>query len=323
MRDGMRGRVQSGLPAKEAKKTAEPTFRETAGQWHAAHGQTLKNERDADRIWARLELHVLPFIGDKEIKEVSAANVLEILNRLAGAEKFETASRVRIACSQIFRYAMAASLTEHDPTYAVRGAVITPKPGHFAALTRPADVGHLLHLIDAYPHPLVRHAMQFSALTFLRPGEVRHAEWAEIEGNDLRIPSEKMKMKRPHVVPLARQTAELLQKIQQMTGHGKYVFPSNRSPGGDRPMSENTVLVALRSMGYTKDRMTAHGFRSMASTLLNENGFNRDWIERQLAHVEGNGVRAAYNYAEWLPERREMMQWWADYLDELRGDLKG
>ncbi|MDR1516145.1 MAG: site-specific integrase [Synergistaceae bacterium] len=184
-------------------------------------------------------------------------------------------------------------------------------------------MGHLLRSIDAYPHPIVRYAMQFSALVFLRPGEVRHLEWAEIEGGEIRIPEKKMKMDRPHIVPLATQTIELLQKTQQLTGHGKYVFPSNRAPKGDRPMSENTVLVALRSMGYTNEQMTAHGFRHMASTLLNENGFNRDWIERQLAHVEGNSVRAAYNYAEYLPERRKMMQWFADYLDELRGNLKG
>jgi integrase len=220
-------------------------------------------------------------------------------------------------CGQVFRYAIACEHCEYDPTQPIRGPLEPVRPGHFASVTRPADVGQLLRSVDAYPHPVVRHAMQFSALVFLRPGEVRHTEWTEIDGDELRIPGEKMKMKRPHIVPLARQTVELLQKMKQLTGHGKYVFPSNRSPKGDRPMSENTVLVALRSMGYEKDQMTAHGFRSMASTLLNENGFNRDWIERQLAHVEGNGVRAAYNYAEYLPERRKMMQWWADYLDGL------
>jgi integrase len=160
--------------------------------------------------------------------------------------------------------------------------------------------------------------MQLSALTFCRPGEIRHAEWSEISGDEWRIPAQKMKKKRVHIVPLSRQSLEVLEKVRVITGHGQYVFPSNRAPKGDRPMSDNTVLVALRSMGYTKEQMTAHGFRSMASTLLNENGFPPDHIERQLAHIEGNSVRAAYNYAEYLPERQKMMQWWADYLDKLR-----
>jgi integrase len=200
----------------------------------------------------------------------------------------------------------------------LRGFIETPKPGHYASLTKPSDVALLLRAIDAYPHVIVREAMLFSALTFLRPGEVRRSEWMEIEGSEIHIPKEKMKMDRPHIVPLSRQSLELLDRLRPLTGHCGYIFPSARSPKGDRPMSENAVLAALRSMGFAKEQMTPHGFRHMASTLLNENGFNRDWIERQLAHSEGSGVRAAYNYAEYLPERRKMMQWWADYLDELR-----
>jgi integrase len=226
--------------------------------------------------------------------------------------------RVKQIISQIFRFGIMAGYCDNDPTYALRGFIDAPKPGHFASLTRPSDAALLLRAIDAYPHVIVREAMRFSALVFLRPGEVRHAEWIEIEENDLRIPKEKMKMDRPHIVPLSRQAIELLDRLRPLTGHGIYVFPSARAPGGSRPLSENAVLVALRSMGYTKDQMTPHGFRHMASTLLNENGFNRDWIERQLAHAESDGVRAAYNYAEYLPERRKMMQWWADYLDELK-----
>jgi integrase len=162
--------------------------------------------------------------------------------------------------------------------------------------------------------------MRFSAYTFCRPGEIRHAEWKEFdfEKAEWRLPCEKMKMQRPHIVPLASQVVELLQTVRQITGHGQYVFPSSRAPKGDRPMSDATVLVALRSMGYTNEQMTAHGFRSMASTNLNENGWKPDVIERQLAHIEGNAVRAAYNYAEYMPERREMMQWWANWLDALK-----
>jgi integrase len=175
-----------------------------------------------------------------------------------------------------------------------------------------------MRAIDAYPFERVRYAMQFSAFTFCRPGEIRQAEWREIDLNKKEwvIAEEKMKMRRQHIVPLSCQALEVLQEMTDISGGGKYVFPSNRTPA--RPMSDASILAALRAMGYTKEQMVPHGFRSMASTLLNENGFNRDWIERQLAHVEGNSVRAAYNYAEYLPERRKMMQWWADYLDKLR-----
>ena len=162
--------------------------------------------------------------------------------------------------------------------------------------------------------------MMFQAYTFVRPGELRRAEWSEIDADkeEWRIPAEKMKMRRTHIVPLTLQSIAILDKIKPITGHGRFIFPSGRTPDGNRPMSENAVTASLRRMGFDKDEMTGHGFRSMASTLLNENGFNVDWIERQLAHVEGNSVRAAYNYAEYLPERRRMMQWWADYLDELK-----
>ncbi len=152
------------------------------------------------------------------------------------------------------------------------------------------------------------------------PGELRYAEWSEVNFLDAswKIAPEKMKMRRTHIVPLSRQALAILDEVQKKTGHGRYIFPSRNQMSGGLPMSENAVTAALRRMGYKKGEMTGHGFRSMASTLLNENGFNRDWVERQLAHVEGNSVRAAYNYAEYLPERRKMMQWWADYLDELR-----
>jgi integrase len=288
-----------------------------------SHEQKLSNDKEKQNIRSRLNTHILPFIGDIKIADLTTVDILPLMQRLSVIGKHEMSRRVKQIISQVFRYGILTARCDSDPTYALRGFLVAPKPGHFASLTRPTDVGHLLRSIDAYPHPITRYARQFSALVFLRPGEVRHLEWAEIEGSEIRIPGEKMKMDRPHIVPLARQTLETLDKLRPLTGHGKYAFPSSRAPKGDRPMSDATVLVALRSMGYTNEQMTAHGFRHMASTLLNENGFNRDWIERQLAHVEGNSVRAAYNYAEYLPERRKMMQWWADYLDKLRGNLKG
>ncbi|MDR1134411.1 MAG: tyrosine-type recombinase/integrase [Synergistaceae bacterium] len=293
-------------------------FSAIAEEWANAHESKLSSEKYKKDIWSRLKSHILPFIGNKDITAISSLDIIPIITRLTEMHSFEMASRVRNICAQIFRYAISTGRAANDPTAALRGAIIAPPAKRLASLTNPVEVAQLLRSIDAYPQPIVKMAMQFSALTFCRPGEIRHAEWVEISGDEWRIPERKMKMRRPHIVPLSRQAVDVLGKIRQLTGFGGYVFPNNRSPKGDRPMSENTVLVALRSMSYTKDQMTAHGFRSMASTLLNENGFNVDWIERQLAHVEGNSVRAAYNYAEYLPERRKMMQWWADYLDELR-----
>jgi integrase len=313
-RNELRKKLRDGAPL-EARGT---TFRETALEWADAHDKKILHERDKIKTRNRMATHLLQFIGDKDISAISPAEILPVFQRLAEAGKFGMLSRIRSICSQIFRHGIVAGKCQSDPTYALRGAIIAPRKRHYPSVKKPDEVRALMIAIDSYPRPVVRIAMRFSALVFLRPGEVRHAEWAEIEGGDLHLSEEKMKMKRPHIVPLARQTLELLEELRDYTGHGRYLFPSNRTPKGDRPMSEATVLAALRNMGYTKDQMVPHGFRSMASTILNENGFHPDWIERQLAHVEGNSVRAAYNYAEYLPERRRMMQWWADYLDGLR-----
>ncbi len=192
-----------------------------------------------------------------------------------------------------------------------------------ATITDPKEIGGLLRSIDDYRGNIVtRCALQLAPLVFVRPGELRHAEWAEIdfETAEWRIPAEKMKAGTLHIVPLSRQAQAILLEIHPLTGHGRYVFPSPRTI--KRPMSSNGVLSALRRMGYAKDEMSGHGFRSMASTLLNEQGWNPDAIERQLAHGEKNSVRAAYNYAEFMPERKRMMQAWADYLDGLKSGAK-
>jgi integrase len=186
-------------------------------------------------------------------------------------------------------------------------------------ITDPKKIGDLLRAIDGYEgHFVTKCALKLAPLVFVRPGELRHAEWREIDfdKHEWRIPGEKMKMRAVHIVPLSKQVLAILKELYPLTGGGKYVFPSIRSNA--RPMSENTVNGALRRLGYSKDEMTGHGFRSMASTLLNEQGWHRDAIERQLAHAERDNVRAAYNYAEHLPERKKMMQAWADYLDGLR-----
>jgi integrase len=314
-RNGLYRKLRLGLPL----GAKGDSFRDAALQWLDAHGKTLSKDRDRLKERGRLNNHLLPYLGDKNIRAITSADVLAVLQRLADAEKFEMLSRARSIASQIFRFAIARGLCENDPTYALRGAFPAPRGKHYSSVTSPRDVAHLLRLVDAYPHKIVAALTRFSIMTFVRPGEARQAEWSEINGDEWRIPKEKMKIKdRPHIVPLSRQTAELLRDIRPFTGKSRYIFPAARNLEGNRPMSDGTVRMALRSMGYTKDQITPHGFRSMASTLLNENGFNRDWIERQLAHAESDGVRAAYNYAEYLPERRKMMQWWADYLDELR-----
>ncbi|MDP1615334.1 MAG: site-specific integrase [Methylococcales bacterium] len=208
---------------------------------------------------------------------------------------------------------------ERNPAADLRGALSPVKQTHHASITDPIEIGKLLRAINDYRGSFVtKCALQLAPLFFVRPGELRHAEWVEIdiEKAEWRIPAEKMKMRVMHIVPLSEQAIEILREIRVLTGEGKYVFPSVRS--SKRAMSENKVLAALRRLGYTSDEMTGHGFRSMASTLLNEQGWNPDAIERQLAHGERNTIRAAYNYAEYLPERKKMMQQWADYLDALK-----
>ena len=298
----------------------DPLFREVALEWFEQHKRTLTAHSTMRTLDTRINTHMLPTLGDMSINAIQPTDILALVRRLEAKGIIETAHRVHQTCSRIFRYAIAAGICDRDPAADIRGAIMPVPTKHFASITDEPGVGELLRKIDAYPGFIVRCALKFSALTFCRPGEIRHAEWGEIDliKCEWRIPAEKMKKRRHHIVPLSSQALAVLEEIRLITGHGRYVFHSVASPSGDRPISENTLIYGLRSMGYTKEQMTAHGFRSMASTLLNENGFPPDHIERQLAHVEGNSVRAAYNYAEHLPERRKMMQWWGDYLDRLR-----
>jgi integrase len=228
-------------------------------------------------------------------------------------------------CGQVFRYAIATGRGERDVAADLRGAIPPSKANHHPSIRDPQGVADLLRAIDQYEGSIItRCALQLAPLVFVRPGELRHAEWTEInlERQEWRIPAKKMKMREQHIVPLSRQACATLEELQPLTGgeDGKYVFPSVRSNA--RAMSENTVNAALRRMGYEKDEMTGHGFRSIASTLLHEQGWPSPIIERQLAHGERNKVKAAYNFAEYLPERREMMQAWADHLDQLKSEKK-
>ena len=273
----------------------------------------------SSKIFARLEKDIFPIIGGKPIGAITAPELLEALRRIEARGAIDTAHRTLQNCGQIFRYAIATGRAERDTAADLRDALSPVKHISFASITEPKAIGALLRDIDAYTgNIIVRAALCMAPCVFVRPGELRRAEWSEfdLEGAEWRIPAAKMKMRQLHIVPLARQVQAILEDLHQYTGSGRFLFPSMRA--STAPISDMTLLAALRRMGYTKEQMCVHGFRSMASTLLNEQGYNRDWIERQLAHGERNSVRAAYNYAEYLPERRKMMQEWADYLDELR-----
>lgn len=304
-------------------KASEITFRVVAARWFALGQQTWSavTEDDTNK---RLEKHILPYFGDKPIADITKDDIKPTLDNLYAQGKLQTLKKVRGTISQILRYAMDTEVpgVERDWTELLRRQYpsLTSREKHRAAITDPRKVKGLMLAIESYKeiNLLTYLALKFSALTFARPGEVRHAEWSEIDiENELwRIPAEKMKMRQLHFVPLAAQTLEVLEQLKLLSGGGKYLFPSIRT--AERPMSEATILAALRRMGYGKEEMTAHGFRGMASTLLNEKGQNRDWIERQLAHSGADAVRAAYNHADFLDGRRKMMQFWANYLDKLR-----
>lgn len=284
-----------------------------------------KNRRDglADATVVKREWFrrlVAKSLGHRPIADITPFEVLEAVRPFEAAKNDEKAHRTLQFIGQVFRHAVANQLVPSDPTRDLRGALAKPKPKHLGAILEPHKAGELLRMIDGYDgHSLTHIALQLSALLFVRPGELRRAEWSEIDFENAiwRIPAAKMKARMEHVVPLSRQAIALLRNAHELTGHGRYVFPSIRTPL--RPMSENTVNGALRRLGFTGDEMTAHGFRAMASTLLNESGkWSSDAIERSLAHKDRDGIRAAYHRgAHWI-ERAEMAQWWADHLETLR-----
>jgi len=286
----------------------------------------MKLEREgraeATLVKQRWLLHfAYPAIGDRPVAEITAPEVLSVLRKVEARGRYETARRLRSTCGMVFRYAIATGRAERDPSVDLRGALTAPKVIHRSAIVDPADMGALLRAIEDYDGlPLTKAALKLAPLVFVRPGELRKAEWAEfdLEHAEWRIPAAKMKMRRLHRVPLSKQALAIIHDLGALSGGGRWLFPSVRSTS--RSMSENTLNAALRRLGYSKDQMTAHGFKGMASTRLNEMGrWNPDAIERQLAHQESNDVRRAYMHAaEYWPERVKMMQTWADYLDELR-----
>ncbi len=325
-RDEARKQIANGVdPAQMRKATKAMQVEQTANnfeavarEWFIKHSPSWA-ESHSKKIIRRLELYIFPWLGSRPISEITPPELLSVLRRIESRGILETAHRAQQNCGKVFRYAIATGRAERDPAADLRGALVPVRHGRMATITEPKRIGELLRAIDGYEGtPVAKCALRLAPLVFVRPGELRHAEWTEIDldNADWRIPAEKMKMKDPHIVPLSKQAVEVLNEIQPITGQGRYVFPSIRT--NSRPMSENTVLAALRRMGYTKEEMSGHGFRAMASTVLHEQGWPSDIIERQLAHAERNSIKAAYNHAQHLPERRRMMQAWADYLDSLK-----
>ena len=290
-------------------------FEKTKAKWSAGH---------ADRTKRLLEKSLYPYIGSRPIKDIEAPEVLAVVRRIEARGSNYTAHRVKQVAGLVFQYAIATGRAERNPTLGLSGALAPRRKKHHAAITDPAEVGKLMVAIDAFQGtPVVNAALQLSALLFQRPGEIRGMEWSEIKWDQSRweIPAEKMKMGMPHVVPLSRQAMAILEELHLLTGRGRYVFPCAR--GASRSMSENTVRTALRTMGYDNDTMTAHGFRAMARTILDEVlGCRVDWIEHQLAHQVKDSNGRAYNRTAHVEGRAQMMQQWADYLDQLRKEAK-
>ncbi len=327
-RDKARELLADGIDPSSAKQedkqakadAAANTFESVARDWLVK----TKARRAAIthlKVATWLEKDAFPFIGKMPISTIGPRDVLDkVVRKVEARGAIDTAHRLKQLCGQVFRYAVVTGLAERDVTTDLREALVTKTQKHHAAITEPKQVGDLMRSIFAYTgHPTTLAALKLTPLLFVRPGELRTMEWAELDldAAEWRIPGGKMKMKVEHVVPLSTQAVALLRNVQPLTGHGRYVFPSLRT--GERPMSENTINGAVRAMGYSKEVHTAHGFRATARTIMDEVlGERVDLVEHQLAHTVKDANGTAYNRTAHLPARREMMQRWADYLDKLR-----
>lgn len=295
-------------------QTQTALFRDVARDWWERY-MLRGNVEYAEESWRRLEREVMPRLGDKPLKKIDAPMILTILRRIEGRGTLVTAHKIKSHISQIMRYGIACGLTYSNPARDLTWALAPKKHTPRAAITEPKQIGQLMKGIEGYRSKKRRCSLKLAALTFVRPGELCQAEWDEIEWDAgvWRIPGAKMKMKRPHIVPLSRQAQDVLRDLRGLTGKGPWLFPSRWDKGAHE---DGRVLnLALRRMGYAGDVMTAHGFRAMAASVLSEQGWPSEVIERQLAHVDKNQVRAAYQRSELLVERHKMMQAWADYLD--------
>ncbi|MDL2279582.1 integrase arm-type DNA-binding domain-containing protein [Desulfovibrio sp. OttesenSCG-928-G11] len=319
--NGIDPSIQRQAKKESIRAKTENSFEAVAREWHMKHSQGLAESHNK-KILSRLEKQLFPVFGEKAVNEVEAADLLKAAQHAQNRGAVETAHRLVQLCGQVFRYAIVTGRAKHDISADLRGALQKVSVKHMATITDKKRIGELLRAIDAYGGFLpVKTALQIAPYVFVRPGELRGAEWSEFNWADAEwhIPPARMKKKEKHIVPLARQVLTIIETLRDYTGHSRFLFPSIRTDS--KPIAEESLLVAIRSMGFTAEEMTAHGFRGMASTLLNEQGYNRDWIERQLAHGERNAVRASYNYAEYLPERRRMMQEWADLLDSFKASI--
>jgi integrase len=296
---------------------AANSFEVVGREWFEKQ-KPMWNEAHADRILSRFERDIFPWIGARPIADVNAADLLAVIRRIEKRGALETAHRALGNCGQVFRYAVSTGRCARDPSSDLRGALPPVKGKHFAAVTEPPKVGPLLRSIYGYQGTLpVKCALELAPLVFVRPGELRRAQWADIDINQAEWRFHVSKTDTGHIVPLARQAVDILRELHALTGRGKYVFPGARS--NDRPMSDNAILAALRRMGIGKDEMSGHGFRAMARTILDEVlGFRPDFIEHQLAHAVRDPNGRAYNRTAHLDERRKMMQSWADWLDKQR-----
>lgn len=301
------------------------TFEVIARQWHLKFSSAGKwSPTHAADILHRLEKDIFPPLGSRPISEIKPKELLTVLERIASRGALDSAHRLRHHCGMIFRYAIVHEYAERDIAADLRGALPPVKGGHHAAATTPKDLAPIMRAIDDFTGSfVVKSALQLLPLVFCRPGELRAAEWSEINFDDCiwEIPADRMKMKQPHIVPLSRQAVDILKALQPLTGSGRYLFPCNRSPL--RCMSDNALNAALRRLGFTKDEATAHGFRASARTILDEVlNIRPDFIEHQLSHSVRDALGTAYNRTSHLDERKKMMQQWADYLDGLKSGAK-
>lgn len=324
-RDAARKRVAAGVdPSQErrdAKAATEDTFEAIAREWFEKF-KPQWTDGHKRTVLSRMEDNLFPFIGSKPIRDLTAPDILAALRRIEARKANETARRVRQICGQVFRYAISTGRADRDPSADLKGALAPVEVRNHAAITDPRELGALLRVLDAYAGTvIVKTALRLAPLVFVRPGELRQAQWSEINLDiaEWTIPAWRMKMRQTLTVPLATQAVSLLLELQPVTGEGKYVFPSGR--GGSRPMSNNAVLAALRRCGIEKDEMSGHGFRATARTILDEVLHERvDLIEHQLGHAVKDPNGRAYNRTQFLKERAEMMQRWADYLDTLKAE---
>lgn len=326
-RDDARKLLANGVDPGENRKAVKATKNEQAANSFEVVGREWFSKKspgwaasNASKIIQRLENDAFPWLGNRPVAEINPPELLKVLRRIEERGAVETAHRVRNYCGAIFRYAIQTGRAERDPSADLRGALPTHVKQHRAAITDPKATAELLRAIDGYQGTFVtKCALRLAPLLFVRPGELRKAEWAEIDLDraEWNIPADRMKMREPHLVPLSAQAVEILCELHALTGGGRYVFPGARSY--DRPMSDNAILAALRRMGFAKDEMSGHGFRAMARTILDEVlGVRPDFIEHQLAHAVRDPNGRAYNRTAHLAERRKMMQQWADYLDKLK-----